>query len=63
MKYKVGLTQLMSEEATIYVEAESSDDAERLALEKAAQIDFTGWRFLMTNGPPDVVSVEEVGDA
>ena len=57
MKYRIGLTQMIYEEATVTVEADSRDEAEAKAL---AMVDNGEgpWRFCAIAGPPEVVTVE-----
>jgi hypothetical protein len=58
MKFKVGLVQSVTEGLTIYVEANSREEAEKLALEQA-NAGQGDWRFLDTEGEVEVVSVDQ----
>lgn len=57
-RYRVGLTQKVIEECTVYVEVDSPDEAEAEALKYAESGDLE-WRFLEAICSfPKVVSIE-----
>lgn len=58
MKFKIGLVQTVVEEATVTVEADDAEAAERIAL-SAANSGNVKWRFLEATDPVGVVSVSE----
>jgi len=58
MKYRVGLTQRVIEEATVEVEANSAQEAEDKALAKALSGDIE-WRFLEANETPEISAEPE----
>lgn len=58
MRYRVGLSQQVYEEATIYVDASSMQEAEQIAVQKAnaGEVD---WQFLEANGDVEVVTISQ----
>lgn len=62
MKYRIGLTQMVVEEATVYVEADSAEEAEAKAIRLASdgETDIR-WTFLITlDDGPSVASTDAV---
>lgn len=60
-KYRVGLVQTVTEGATLYIEADSFDEAERLAFEQA-NAGTVEWQFLDTFEPVEIVTLDEVAE-
>lgn len=57
MKYRVGLIQTVVEESTLFIEAPSREEAERLAIAKANEGEVE-WAFLEAPEPVAVVTVD-----
>jgi hypothetical protein len=57
MIYRIGLTQTVVEEATVFIEAASLEEAEELAL-KRANDGVVEWRFLEAPEPIEIVTVD-----
>lgn len=66
MKYRVDLTQTVTEAATVYIEADCQEDAEKKAIDLAYGADPgqplpdpLDWRFIEVEGDIEVLSCEE----
>jgi hypothetical protein len=58
-RYKITLSQLVVERATVWIEANNSDEAEKLALAESA-ISLADWGFADSYDDIEVVGVEEI---
>ena len=58
-RYRVWMTQRVTEEATVYVEADSREQAQRRAIELANH-GQVAWDFLGAPDPVEVVTVDEM---
>ena len=57
MMYRVDLVQTVIEETTVYVEANTHDEAEVLALQHCFD-DGVKWNYCDTKDDPEVIAVE-----
>ncbi len=59
-KFRIGLVQTVTEEATLFIEAESREEAEEMAVRKAYEGEIK-WSFLEAADPVSVVTADLVG--
>jgi uncharacterized protein with GYD domain len=60
MRYRVGMVQQVWEECTVYIEADTPEQAEQKALDLALNGNVE-WRFLEANETPEAVAVDAEG--
>jgi hypothetical protein len=58
-RYRVELAQTVIERATVWIEANSQDEAEALALAESA-INLADWRFAESFGDIEVLDIQKV---
>jgi hypothetical protein len=57
--YRIELAQTVIERATVWIEANSQDEAEALALTESS-IGFANWRFAESFGDIEVIDVHQI---
>ena len=55
--YRIGLTQTIYEECTVYVEADTREQAEQLAVKKA-KLEDVHWSFMEAVGDIEIATLD-----
>ena len=58
-RYKIRLAQTVIERATVWIEANNSEEAEKLALAESA-INLADWHFAEAFGDIEVIDVQQI---